>query len=51
MILKVQGRNTRIYIEADKLGMPTIETEEINDRQITEEGVVLPADEGTQAKE
>ena len=50
MILKKRDSNTRIFIEAEKLGMK-VESTEINDRQITEDGTILPADEGTQAKE
>jgi hypothetical protein len=51
MILRVEGRNTRIYVEAEKLGMKAVDTPEgFNDRQI-KDGEVLPADPGTQAKE
>ena len=52
MILKVEGRNVRIFIEAEKLGMSYQPTKkgEFDDKQIDEKGNILPADPGTQGK-
>lgn len=52
MILRKVTRNTRIYIEAEKLGMTPdkVEKGKYHDRQIDKDGKILPADPGTQAK-
>lgn len=54
MILKKQGSNVRIYVEAEKLGMEVQQVErhedgspkEFDDQQITAKGKVLPAERG-----